>query len=58
MMAEPPLVVGAVHVKVAAVFPGDTVNVIGAEGAPAGIVAALEAVAPAPAWFTAATRNV
>ena len=57
-MAEPPSVVGKVQVNVAVVLPGATCKAIGAEGAPAGTVAPLDAVLPVPAWFTAATRNV
>ena len=57
-MAEPPSVVGTVQVNVAAVFPGATINDNGADGAPAGTVAPLDVVAPVPAWFTAAIRNV
>ncbi len=55
-MAEPPLVVGAVHDNDAVVLPGDTMSTIGADGAPAGTVALLDVVAPVPAWFTEAMR--
>ena len=55
-MAEPPLVVGAVHDNDAVVLPGETISAIGADGAPAGTVALLDVVAPVPAWFTAAMR--
>ena len=57
-MAEPPSVVGTAQVNVAAVLPGVTINDNGADGAPAGTIAPLDAELPVPAWFTAAMRNV
>ena len=58
MIELPPSVVGAAQVNVADVFPGATINDIGADGAPAGTVALLDVVAPVPAWLIAAMRKM
>ena len=56
MIAEPPLLAGAVHVSATCVFPAVPVTAVGAPGAPAGVTP-LDAVEklPVPIALMAAT---
>ena len=58
MIALPPSLDGVVQLNVALVLPGVMLNDVGADGAPAGVTFALANDAPAPATFTAETRNL
>ncbi len=58
VMAAPPLLVGAVHVRVACASPVTTLSSVGAEGVVAGVAALVGSDAvPAPTLLRAATRN-
>ena len=59
MIADPPLLTGAVHVNETCVLPAVPATEVGALGTVRGVTAAETAdVAPVPAVFVALTRNV
>lgn len=58
MMAEPLFVTGAVHVTLAAPFPGDVETALGAVGEPMMIGDDAGDDGPVPRAFLAATLNV
>jgi hypothetical protein len=57
-MTDPPVVTGATHASAAPPFAGVTASDVGAFGVRLGLTDALEVVAPTPAAFSPATRNV
>ena len=59
MIAEPPLLAGADHVKATVVLPGVPATAVGALGTVRGVTAAETVdVAPVPTALVALTRNV
>ena len=58
MIADPPLLPGAVHVNETCVFPAVPATDDGAPGTVRGVTELDEAVAPVPTAFVALTRNV
>ena len=59
MIADPPLSIGALHVRETCVSPGVPATDVGASGTVRGVTAAETVdVAPVPAALIALTRNV
>ena len=58
MIAEPPLLEGAVHVSDTCVLPADPDTLVGAPGTVRGVTELEVPVAPVPEAFVALTRNV
>ena len=58
MIADPPLLTGALHVKATDVLPAVPATEVGAPGTVRGVPADDVPVAPVPAAFVALTRNV
>ena len=58
MIAEPPLLDGALHVNDTCVLPAVPATDVGAPGTVRGVTELDEAVTPVPTAFVALTRNV
>ena len=58
MIADPPLLAGALHVNETCVLPAVPATEVGALGTVRGVTDPDVAVAPVPIVFTALTRNV